>query len=118
MIDTTGESGPEEVMENPPADASAESYIDLELEVARNFAGDWSHFLRALQNPAEVLAFVRRVACNEDDEAFADWMKEKELPPAWLGRFQIALAEMAEKANAEAAVVASDASADPSSKKD
>lgn len=81
-------------MENPPPDSSAGSYIDLELEVAKNFAGDWSKFLRCLQNPAEVLAFIRTIACNDDEEAFAEWMKEKELPEAWLSRFQLAMADL------------------------
>lgn len=93
---------PEEIMENPPPDSSAGSYIDLELEVAKNFEGDWSRFLRALQNPAEVLAFIRNVACNDDEQAFAEWMKEKNLPEAWLSRFHLALAELQTQADSNA----------------
>lgn len=68
-------------------DTEAGSYVDLQKEVDRNFKGNWGDFLKAVQNPAEILYFVLWRQCDGKADKIEAWSKEKDLPPDWMPRF-------------------------------
>jgi hypothetical protein len=72
---------------NIPDDVDVGTYADVQAEVDKHFEGSWEGFLKAVQNPAEVLHFVLVHECNKEPQKFEAWAKEKKLPPAWVARF-------------------------------
>jgi hypothetical protein len=70
-----------------PDDVDVGSYADVQAEVDKHFEGSWEKFLKAVQNPAEVLHFVLVHECDKQPEKFEAWAKDKKLPPAWVPRF-------------------------------
>lgn len=70
-----------------PEDTDVGSYAEVQAEVDKHFGGDWAQFLKAVQNPAEVLHFVLVHECGKEPERFEAWAKDKGLPPDWVPRF-------------------------------
>ena len=70
-----------------PADSEAGSYVELQREVDKHFAGSWEGFLKAVRNPAEVLYFVLWRQCDGKAHKMETWAKEKGIPADWLPRF-------------------------------
>jgi hypothetical protein len=68
-------------------DTEAGSYVDLQSEVDKTFAGSWEQFLKAVRNPAEILYFVLWRHCEGKADKVEAWANEKKLPPDWLPRF-------------------------------
>lgn len=68
-------------------DTEAGSYVDLQKQVDAHFSGSWEGFLKALENPAEVLYFVLWRHCEGKADKMEAWAKDKELPPDWIPRF-------------------------------
>lgn len=69
-----------------------DSFEALEQEVQQKHGSDWAAFLRALENPADVLTFVLETKCGGDEASFEQWFKAQSLPEDWLDRFRIAQA--------------------------
>ncbi len=74
-----------------PDDTEVDSYEAIAAEVDKHFEGSWERFLKAVQNPSEVLHFVLTRHCATDPTKFEAWAKEKELPPGWVPRFYMTL---------------------------
>jgi len=80
-----------EETEVPPGpqheDTDVDNYDGLQAEVDKHFEGSWERFLKAVENPAEILHFVLKhhFALNQRD--FEAWAKEKQFPPGWIARF-------------------------------
>ena len=74
-----------------PKTVEADSYANLDAEVAAQFQGDWEQFFKAVQNPVEIMQFVLFNKCDGEPQKFEAWAKEKTLPPDWAGRFFSAL---------------------------
>ncbi|HWB76000.1 MAG TPA: hypothetical protein VG755_13620 [Nannocystaceae bacterium] len=74
-----------------PDDTDVDSYEAICAEVDKHFEGNWERFLKAVQNPKEILHFVLTRHCNTDPTKFEAWAKEKELPPGWVPRFYMTL---------------------------
>ncbi|MBK8241243.1 MAG: hypothetical protein KBB21_10005 [Nannocystaceae bacterium] len=72
-------------------DTEVDTYEGMQAEVDRHFGGSWEQFLKALQNPAEVMHFVLTKHCGTDAAKFEAWAKEKELPAGWVPRFYMTL---------------------------
>lgn len=70
-----------------PEDVDVGTYADVQAEVDKHFGGSWEQFLRAVQNPAEILHFVLLHACEKDPQKFEAWAEDKGLPPDWVPRF-------------------------------
>lgn len=76
-----------------PEETEAGSYADIQGEVNKHFAGDWGAFLKAVNNPAEVLHFVFAGFCKKDREKFEAWAKRQSIPEDWMPRFYMTLNE-------------------------
>jgi hypothetical protein len=70
-----------------PDDSEVGSYLDVQAEVDKHFAGDWEKFLKAVRNPAEILYFVLWRQCDGKAHKLEAWAKDKGLPADWLPRF-------------------------------
>jgi hypothetical protein len=70
-----------------PEDTDADTYDAVQAEVDKHFEGSWERFLKAVENPAEILHFVLHNHCAVDAGKFIAWAKEKQLPPDWVPRF-------------------------------
>lgn len=76
-----------------PESSEANTYVELETEVSKHFAGDWRKFLLAVANPAEILHFVLKEHFAKEQEKFEAWFERKGLPNDWLSRFYMTLDE-------------------------
>lgn len=72
-------------------DTEVESYDAMQAEVDKHFEGSWERFLKAVQNPSEILHFVLTRHCATDPSKFEAWATEKQLPPGWVPRFYMTL---------------------------
>ena len=70
-----------------PDDSEVGSYLDVQAEVDKHFAGDWEKFLKAVRNPAEILHFVLWRQCDGKADNLRSWAAEKKLPADWVPRF-------------------------------
>lgn len=70
-----------------PPDTEAGAYHEVQAQVEAHFEGSWEGFLKAVQNPAEILHFVMWGHCGGDKEKFEGWATDKDLPPDWVPRF-------------------------------
>lgn len=70
-----------------PDDVDVGTYADVEAEVDKHFGGSWEDFLKAVQNPAEILHFVLVHECGKETAKFEAWAADKKLPPGWVPRF-------------------------------
>lgn len=81
------ETPPSEATPQRPDDSEAGSYVDVQREVDKHFAGSWENFLKAVRNPAEILYFVLWRQCDGKADKLRSWAAEKKLPADWVPRF-------------------------------
>jgi hypothetical protein len=95
MTDPTEPEAPSEatepVLHERPDDTEVDTYDAMAAEVDKHFEGSWERFLKAVQNPSEVMHFVLTRHCATDPSKFEAWAKEKELPPGWVPRIYMTL---------------------------
>jgi hypothetical protein len=68
-------------------DADVNDYDGIQAEVDKHFEGNWERFLKAVENPVEILHFVLKQHFGLDQHKFENWAKEKQFPPGWIARF-------------------------------
>jgi hypothetical protein len=78
------------------------TYADIQIEVDKEFAGDWEKFLKAVANPAEILHFILTEEFELDKSKFEAWAVEKKLPGDWVPRFYSTLTAEGELAGKKA----------------
>jgi hypothetical protein len=77
----------EQTLHERPPSTSAAAYHEVQAQVDQHFGGKWEEFLKAVQNPAEILHFVMWQHCGGDKAKFESWATDKALPPDWVPRF-------------------------------
>lgn len=73
--------------DSTPESTQVTTYAEIEAQVKEHFDGSWERFLKAVENPAEILHFVLVYEYDKDRSAFEAWAKDKALPPDWVPRF-------------------------------
>jgi hypothetical protein len=68
-------------------DTDVDNYDQIQAEVDKHFEGNWERFLKAVENPAEILHFVLKQHFGLDQQKFEKWAQEKQFPPGWVARF-------------------------------
>jgi hypothetical protein len=68
-------------------DKDVDDYDGIQSEVDKHFAGSWESFLKAVENPAEILHFVLTKHFALDQKKFEAWANEQKFPPGWIQRF-------------------------------
>ena len=68
-------------------DADVDDYDGIQAEVDKHFEGNWERFLKAVENPSEILHFVLTKHFGLDQKKFEAWAQEKQFPPGWVQRF-------------------------------
>jgi hypothetical protein len=68
-------------------DKDVDDYDGIQSEVDKHFGGSWESFLKAVENPAEILHFVLTKHFALDQKKFETWANEQKFPPGWIQRF-------------------------------
>lgn len=87
MADEPEAEAPAEPTAPKHEDKDVDDYDGIQSEVDKHFGGSWESFLKAVENPAEILHFVLTKHFGLDQKKFEAWANEQKFPPGWISRF-------------------------------